>query len=64
MARSKTRNRKVMKTFGFFMILSLASILITFNIFKNASTDEIVKFILAQQLAFIMYKLIKEEDKS
>jgi hypothetical protein len=53
-----------MKTFGFFMILSLASILITFNIFKNASTDEIVKFILAQQLAFIMYKLIKEENKS
>ena len=63
MARSKTRNRKTMKTFGFFMILWLVSILISFNIWKNASIEGMLKMVLATQLAYIMYKLTKEETK-
>jgi hypothetical protein len=53
-----------MKTFGLFMLLSLASFLVTGVMFQNSSVDEILKFIFAQQLAFIMYKLVKEENKS
>jgi len=52
-----------MKTFGFFMILWLVSILISFNIWKNASIEEMLKMVLATQLAYIMYKLTKEETK-
>jgi len=50
-----------MKTFGIFMCLWLVSILITFNIYKGASSEEMLKSILATQLAFIIYKLLKEE---
>ena len=52
-----------MKTFGFFMILWLVSILISFNIWKNVSVEEMLKMVLATQLAYIMYKLTKEETK-
>ena len=52
-----------MKTFGFFMILWLVSILISFNIWKNVSVEEMVKMVLATQVAYIMYKLTKEESK-
>jgi hypothetical protein len=53
-----------MKTFGLFMLLSLACFLVTFAMFQNSPADEILKFVFAQQLAFIMYKLVKEENKS
>ena len=52
-----------MKTFGLFMILWLASILISFNIYFNATVEEILKMILATCIAYIMYKLTKEESK-
>jgi hypothetical protein len=52
-----------MKTFGLFMILWLVSILISFNIWKNVSVEEMVKMVLATQVAYIMYKLTKEETK-
>jgi hypothetical protein len=52
-----------MKTFGLFMILWLVSIIVSFNIWKNASVEEMLKMILATQLAYIMYKLTKEETK-
>jgi hypothetical protein len=52
-----------MKTFGLFMILWLISILISFNIWKETSTSEMIKMVLATQLAYIMYKLTKEETK-
>lgn len=52
-----------MKTFGFFMLLWLASILVSFNIWKGASQEEMLKMVLATQLAWITYKLTKEESK-
>lgn len=52
-----------MKTFGFFMLLWLVSILASFNIWKGVSQDEMLKMILATQFAYIMYKLTKEESK-
>jgi hypothetical protein len=52
-----------MKTFGFFMILWLVSILISFNVWKEASVGEMLKMVLATQLAYIMYRLTKEETK-
>lgn len=52
-----------MKTFGFFMILWLISILISFSVWKNASVEEMLKMVLATQLTYIMYKLTKEETK-
>ncbi len=52
-----------MKTFGLFMILLLASILITFTVWRNATTGEIIKMILSMQLAYVMYRLCKEESK-
>jgi hypothetical protein len=51
-----------MKTFGLFMILWLFSIVISFNIWMNASVEEMLKMILATQLAYIMYRLTKEES--
>lgn len=51
-----------MKTFGLFMIVWLVTIIISFNIWKNASVEEMLKMILATQLAYIMYKLTKEES--
>jgi hypothetical protein len=53
-----------MKTFGLFMILWLASIITTFIAFKDAKEDEMIKFIIATQFAYIMYKLVKEESKN
>lgn len=52
-----------MKTFGLFMILLLVSILISFNLWKNASIEEMLKMLLATQLAYVMYRLTKEETK-
>jgi hypothetical protein len=52
-----------MKTFLLFVILWLVSNLISFNIWKNASIEEMLKMILATQLAYIMYRLTKEETK-
>ena len=52
-----------MKTFGFFMLLWLASILTSFNVWKDSSSDEMLKMVLATQLAYIFYRLIKEENK-
>ena len=52
-----------MKTFGLFMFLWLVYILLTFNILKNVSSEEISKLILATLHAFIFYKLLKEELK-
>ena len=64
LARSKTRNRKVMKTFGLFMLIQVISLIVSAILLKDLKTDEILKFMFSQQLAFIMYKLIKEEYKS
>lgn len=52
-----------MKTFGLFMLLWLASILVSFNIWKGVSQEEMLKMVLATQLAYIMYRLTKEESK-
>lgn len=52
-----------MKTFGLFMIMWIASILISFNIWKDTSPEEMLKMVLATQIAFIFYKLVKEETK-
>lgn len=52
-----------MKTFGLFMLVWLGAILFSFNIWKGVSQDEMLKMILATQLAYILYKLIKEEIK-
>jgi uncharacterized membrane protein len=51
-----------MKTFVLFMVLWLISILISFNIWKNSCTEEMLKMVLATQIAFIIYSLLKEED--
>jgi hypothetical protein len=53
-----------MKTFGFFMVLWLVSILISFNIWNNSSIEEMLKMVLSTQLAYIMYRLTKEETKN
>ncbi len=50
-----------MKTFGIFIILWLASIIISFNVWRGATSEEILKMILATQIAYILYKLTKEE---
>lgn len=52
-----------MKTFGLFMLIWLASILISFNICKNVTPAEMLKMVLATQVAYIMYRLTKEESK-
>ena len=52
-----------MRTFGIFVILWLASILISFNIWLHATIEEMLKMILATQIAYIMYRLAKEESK-
>ena len=64
MGRSKARNRKVMKTFGLFiLVLLFCMIVIAFGL-KNTKTEDILKYMFAYQIAYVMYKLIKEEDKS
>ncbi len=52
-----------MKTFGLFLFLWIMSFLASFKIWEDVPTDDLIKVILATQLAFIMYKLIKEEEK-
>jgi hypothetical protein len=52
-----------MKTFGLFMLLMLVCILITFNIFKEVGDREILLMTLSMLMAYIFYKLIKEESK-
>jgi len=52
-----------MKTFGLFMILWSVSILISFNVWKNASVEEMLKMLLATQYTYIIHKLTKEELK-
>lgn len=52
-----------MKAFGLFMILWVASILISFNVWKGATLEEMLKMVLATQVAYIMYRLSKEELK-
>lgn len=53
-----------MKTFGLFMFLWICLSLATFSIWENVPTNDLIKVVLGTQLAFIMYKLIKEEDKN
>lgn len=64
MARSKTRNRKVMKTFGVFILVQFFCMVIITLTLKDTKTEDILKYIFAYQIAYIMYKLIKEDDKS
>jgi len=51
-----------MKTFGLFMLLWLVFLLVTFNLFQHAKTDELLKFTLATLITYIFYKLFKEEE--
>ena len=53
-----------MKTFGLFLVLWIFAFVATFNIWKDVPTDDLIKVILATQIAYIMYKLAKEEEKS
>jgi hypothetical protein len=52
-----------MKTFAVFFLILLVSMAITFNTYKGATIEEMLKFIIATQLAYILYKLAKEENK-
>lgn len=52
-----------MKTIGLFMGLWLVCILVSFNVWRGATPEEMLKMLLATQLAFIFYFLIKEENK-
>ena len=52
-----------MKTFGLFMFMWLCIMLSTFAIFKGASDREITLFTLSTLIAYIFYKLIKEESE-
>jgi hypothetical protein len=52
-----------MKTFGLFMLLWLVFVLASFNIWKNSSIEALLKMIMATQLAYIVYRLLKEADK-
>jgi len=52
-----------MKTFGLFMLLWLIYILVVFNIWNNAPIDGMLKMIMATQMTYIMYRLLKEETK-
>jgi hypothetical protein len=53
-----------MKTFGILIPLFLATLIITFNTYKGATIEEMLKMIIATQLAYIIYRLIKDEDKN
>jgi hypothetical protein len=52
-----------MKTFGLFMIMWIALILISFNVWKDVTTKEMLIMILTTQIAYIFYRLVKEETK-
>jgi len=45
------------------MIVWLVSILISFVVWKGATIEEMLKMVLATQIAYIMYRLTKEELK-
>jgi len=53
-----------MRTFGLFMILWVTSILVTFNVFRGATVEEMLKMALSTILAYILYRLCKEEYKN
>jgi hypothetical protein len=53
-----------MKTFGLFILVQFFCMVIITLTLKDTKTEDILKYIFAYQLAYIMYKLIKEEDKS
>ena len=53
-----------MKIFGLYTLLLLVSMFMVFSVWKNASIEEMMKGIMATQIAYIMYRLITEEDKS
>ena len=52
-----------MKTFGLFMLLFIVASLATFNIWRNPSIEEMIKVIMAMQITYIIYRLVKEEVK-
>lgn len=52
-----------MKTFGLFILVWLGIMLVLFNVWEAPSQEETLKIIWATQLAYIMYRLIKEEMK-
>ena len=45
------------------MILWVMVVLMSFNIWRGATADELLKMIFATQFAYILYRLIKEETK-
>ena len=53
-----------MKTFGLFMLLLVLSLVVSSIALKGVSTGEILIIIYGTQLAYILYKLAKEEYKS
>jgi putative flippase GtrA len=52
-----------MKTFGLFILLFIVVLLATFNIWRNASIEEMIKMIMATQITYIMYRFVKEENE-
>ena len=52
-----------MKTFLLFFAIWITSLLISFNIWKDSKSDEMLKAILGTQVAWIIYNLLKEEYK-
>ena len=52
-----------MKTFGLFMIIWLISILIIFNVLKEAENNQVILLLLSTNIAHIFHRLAKEELK-
>lgn len=52
-----------MKTFGLFMLIWVPSLIVTFIGLEDGTHQEILKIILGTQLAYILYRLLKEEHK-
>lgn len=53
-----------MKTFLPFIGIFLVCMLMSFSIWQKATLQEMIKFIIALQWAYIMYTLMKEEHKN
>lgn len=53
----------MLQTFGLFMALWMCSLMASFNVWRNASVEEMMKVILATQIAYIIYSIITEEDR-
>jgi hypothetical protein len=53
-----------MKTFGLFILLWVPSLVVSFIGLEDIPTGEILKVICGTQLAYILYRLVKEEYKS